>query len=51
MNPLITSLRTSEVSYLQEAFLFYEAVRTRNYYKPVGEKSKAYDHVPLPKSL
>ena len=34
-------LRTSEVSYLQEAFLFYEAVRTRNYYKPIGEKSKA----------
>lgn len=34
-------LRTSDVSYLQEAFLFYDAVRIRNYYRPGPDRIKS----------
>lgn len=37
------SLRTSETSYLQEAFVFYEAIRERAYFREANEGSP-FDH-------
>jgi hypothetical protein len=36
-------LKTSETNYLQESFVFYEAIRERNYYKHVDDH-KEYEH-------
>jgi hypothetical protein len=33
-------LRTSETNYLHESFVFYEAIRDRNYFKDVLEAKK-----------
>ena len=35
MTFLVHSLRTSMTHYLDEAYVFYEAVRTRDYFKDV----------------
>lgn len=34
------SLRTSETTYLEESFVFYEAIRLRDYFKDVFETKK-----------
>lgn len=37
---LFFSLRTSETHYLEESFVFYEAIRGRAYFKGVSKLSK-----------
>lgn len=37
---LIDSLRTSETSYLNEAFSFYSAIRQRSYYFQVNKEDR-----------
>jgi len=40
MDVLVCSLRTSETMYLEESFVFYEAIRMRDYFKDVFETKK-----------
>lgn len=35
-----TSLRTSETNYLQESYVFYDAIRERRYFNEISEMKK-----------